>query len=132
MNYATRAQLEKYGIAPEIIADISNDDIDDMIEAASRVADSYLQIKYELPLSAVGLDVTIAVCEICSYKILTAFKLFAPQTNDFAVWQDRYNNAIRWFEGITTGKVTPTGVTSADSTLDGLVIISSDESPRGW
>jgi phage gp36-like protein len=125
-SYATRAELEKYGVDAEIISDVSNDDVDDILEAVSRVADSYLSHRYALPLVSFGADLTINVCEIASFRLLVSKKLLAPMTNDYEVWRDRADAATRWFEGITKGHICPTGIVSATPASDGLSIVVSD------
>lgn len=125
-SYATRADIEKYGVAPEIIVDVSNDDVDAVLEAVSRVADSYLSNRYALPLVSWGTDLTINVCEIASFRLLIAQKLLAPMTNDYEVWSDRATAATRWLEGVTKGNICPTGVVSATPASDGLCIVVSD------
>jgi phage gp36-like protein len=129
--YATRAELETYGLAPELIATVSNDIVDDCLDATSRFADSYLQTRYELPLVAYSVDLTMAVCEIATYRLLVSLKLMQPLTNDYQIWRDRHDLAVRWLEGIAAGKVSPPGIVSTDPTADGTCLVSSDE-VRGW
>jgi phage gp36-like protein len=129
--YATRAELETYGLAAELISSVSNDTVDDCLSAASRYADSYLQTRYELPLVAYGVDLTMAVCEIATYRLLVSLKLMQPLTNDYQVWRDRHDMAIKWLEGIASGKISPPDIVSTDPDADGTCVVSSEEI-RGW
>ncbi len=129
--YATRDDFYKYGVPQEIVADVSTSVIDDILATTSRLADSYLSARYELPLSQWGADLTMQLCEIAAFKLLVALKLLAPQTNDYQVWRDRYDSAMRWLENVGQGRVVPTQIVSADATLDGVIIVEYDES-RGW
>jgi phage gp36-like protein len=52
MTYATRDDLFRLGLPEGALRGVSPSTIEEALEAASRLADSYLRARYALPLSS--------------------------------------------------------------------------------
>ena len=138
MTYASADDLRRpaLGLPARALEGVSPADLADGLEAASRLADSYLAGRYALPLTAWGADLRWAVAAVAAYNLL-AGRGFNPQpgTADEQV-RMRFEDALRWLRDAAAGRVTPTGV--ADSGPPGEAdgdagepVVASDP-PRGW
>lgn len=136
MAYATRTQLGQFGIRAAALAGINNDDQDAALEAASDLADSYLRSRFTLPLTAWQDDLRRVVCNIAAYDMLSS-RGYNPDAGADSNVRQRYEDAIRWLEGVASGRVTPSVTDSGSSGSSGsgsaagvARVFSSD--PRGW
>lgn len=129
MAYATSADLYRLALRQAALGGISSADQSAALEAASQVADSYLQARYKLPLVGWGDDLRRAVAIIAAYDLL-AGRGFAPEGADEHV-RLRYEDALRWLRDVSLGVVTPVGVVNASPTIsnEGLHAVSE---PRRW
>jgi phage gp36-like protein len=127
--YATLTDLTALGLRSAALAGISAADQQRALEAASRVADSYLQARYTLPLSAWGIDLTRTVAIIAAYDLLAA-RGFASEGADEHV-RLRYEDAIRWLRDVSLGVVTPVDIVDASPTApnEGIRAVTD---PRRW
>lgn len=129
LTYATLVDLTALGVRSAALTGISSADQQQALEAASRVADSYLQARYKPPLSAWGQDLTRAVAIIAAYDLL-AVRGFAPEGVDEHL-RLRHEDALRWLRDVSLGAVTPVGI--VDSTPaepnEGIHVFTS---PRRW
>jgi len=127
--YATTDDLASLGLRLNAQAGVSPIAINTALEAASRLADSYLQARYKLPLSAWGGDLRRCVAILAAYDIM-ATRGFAPDATDEHL-RLRAEDATRWLENVARGLTTPVGVTDASPTTpdEGLQAYTS---PRRW
>ncbi len=131
-SYATVAQFDVYGIRPEALpAGISSDDKTAAIEAASRVADSYLGAQFHLPLSAWGADLSQNVCSIAAYELIASLLVFQPEAAKNEVLTERKEAAIRWLEQVAAGRVRPVGISDTAPSAMSVPRVYS-KTPRGW
>ncbi|AZF88286.1 hypothetical protein [Meiothermus phage MMP17] len=114
MAYATPTDLYRLALRQAALSGISSADQTQALEAASQVADSYLQARYKLPLVGWGDDLRRAVAIIAAYDLL-AGRGFAPEGADEHV-RLRYEDALRWLRDVSTGVVTPVGIVDAGPT----------------
>lgn len=129
-QYATTAQLAQHAMGSVALQGVSEADQNAALEAASRIADGELsrEGRYVVPLTVYGSDLSIAVCDIAAYRLLSK-KPFAPDGAD-TVPRKLYNDALarlaRWGKG--DGNVTG-GVTTAAPTVQPIVYTTAR---RGW
>lgn len=100
--------------AAALPASITTAEIIAQVTSSSGVADSYMGSRFRLPISAWGVDLTAAVCKHAAFELVASQVGFNPEAGHNMVLLDRKTDAIRWFEQIAAGKVTPTGI--VDST----------------
>jgi phage gp36-like protein len=129
MTYATPSDLYRLALRAPALNGISSADQNQALEAASRVADSYLQARYQLPLAAWDYDLRRAVAIIAAYDLLSG-RGFAPEGSDEHV-RLRYEDAIRWLRDVSLGVVTPVGIVDASSATpdEGIHAVTN---PRRW
>lgn len=148
--YATQADFASLGLLPKVTATIASADIDAALEAASRVVDSYIGSRYDLPLTNYDKSVTIATCKIAAYDLLSR-RGFAAGAADSENVRQRYEDAIGWCKDVAKGLALPSVVATTDQTkpsaynpqsapfVRSLQYSDSDSSPisakpkpRGW
>src|SRR5262245_26310914 len=101
--YSDRSHLAQT-IAPGALSRIKDATVDQAIEDASRLADSYFSQRYTLPLLSVGGDVKLRVTDIVVWYLLKGRVTAEP---DLKIIRQSYEDAIRWLEQVAAGKVNP-------------------------
>lgn len=134
MAYATRTHLAQFAIRAAALTGIATGDQDAALEAASDLADSYLRARFTLPLSSWQDDLRRAVCNVAAYDLLSA-RGYNPDAGADSNVRQRYEDAVRWLEGVAAGRVTPAVTDSGSSGSSGsgagvARVFTSD--PRGW
>lgn len=124
------------GLPADVLNSITSQGLDEALSAASQLADGYLRQQYDLPLKTWGADLTRAICHIASYDVLTA-RGYNPEAGGDVTIRIRYEDAIRWLERVSDGKISPSIVDSSvgatdvgDTTAGGPELVTS--SSRGW
>jgi phage gp36-like protein len=130
-RYGTPADLARFGLTADVLADIELGDQEAALDAASDLADTYLRAHQTLPLvRPYPLSLVRNVCIIAGYDLLS-IRGYSVQGNT-DTWKDRYDAAIRWFEALSKGTVNfDIAVDQTPLTDDGGPQVSSDP-PRGW
>lgn len=108
MAYVTQTDLEAYfGTEQLLIAadrdgdgSYDTDVISTGITAATEEIDTYVGIKYELPLAATPGVLTRVGCDLAMYHMSVGHH---SMTEDK---KERYNNGVRWLRDLAAGKVT--------------------------
>ena len=132
MNYATAADFDRFGIRPEALPQtITAQDKDAAISAASGRADSYLGARFRLPIAAWGDDLRQAVCAIAAFELIASQVGFNPESGHNMVLVTRKEDAIRWFEQVSRGHVTPAGVVETPPPTSSVSRVKSNRK-RGW
>lgn len=131
MAYASRTDLTTHGLSSAAIGSISTTAQDAALDAASRVADSYLRARYTTPVTGYGVDLTRAVCSIAAWDLLSV-RGFDPQRGGDEAVRLRAEDALRWLRDVSAGKAHLAGITESESESwpEALGVVS-DES-RGW
>lgn len=148
-SYATPADFEAYGLPRDAWGERSDDEIQAKLDSACSTADSYLDSptsKFTLPLIAPFPEsLKDAVCRITAYN-LPSVQGYNPEGQSENL-RLRYEDAIRWLEGIAAGRITPVGVTDSSSTGNGASgvpyvvspqydcggnFVADTPKPRGW
>ncbi len=130
--YASPEDFDRFGIRPSALPEsITAADKLAAISAASGRADSYLGARFRLPISAWGDDLRQAVCAVAAFELVAAQVGFNPEAGQNLVLQQRKDDAIRWFEQVSRGHVSPVGVSgTAPTTVSASRVVSN--TPRGW
>jgi phage gp36-like protein len=113
MTYATRDDLFRLGLPEGALRGVSPATIEDALEAASRLADSYLRARYA----------------IAAYDLM-AVRCYDPVRGADEVLRLRYEDAIRWLERVAAGGASPE---VRDSSIDvGREAFAAVTSLRRW
>ena len=129
MAYATPSDLARLGVAAAALSDVPVPDQEAALDAASRLADSYLARRYRLPLVSWGDDLKRAVALIAAYDLI-AVRGFAPEGADEHL-RLRYEDAIRWLEQVAKGEVEAQVEEAAGTEEKGAPVFVGPP-PRGW
>lgn len=105
MPYATSSDLDDYfGTAEVLIAadrdgdgSADTDVISTGLTAATEEIDSYLAVRYDLPLAATPGVLTRICCDLAMYHMSV---LGASMTEDK---ETRYNNSVKWLRDVSKG-----------------------------
>lgn len=106
MSYATQADIElHFGEAQVLIASDRDGDgvadtglIDSALLKASEEIDSYLIMRYSLPLATTPGILKSVCCEIAMYRL-------SPDTSYTEEKRKRYEDAIKWLRDVAKGLV---------------------------
>jgi phage gp36-like protein len=131
MAYATQVDLKQVGISSEVTAGVTSSDLDAALQRASDWCDGYLRKVYTLPIVAVTGDLKRATCMIAAWDILGAIVGFSPEDAANIVWRQRYEDAIKWLEGVAAGKI-DAGLTDSTAGVEEGGPVVSTSTPRGW
>lgn len=107
--YATRTDLNQIGILAQALANVPTAAQDEALQAASAVADSYLQDQFKLPLTSWGYDLVRAVCILAAWDCLTV-RGYSPQSQGDQNIYKRYEDGIAWLEEVAAGKKKPSQI----------------------
>jgi phage gp36-like protein len=145
--YAVATDLAGYGVkSSEVFGQLSTQQLQNAVDAANAIADSYLAARFKLPLSSWGSDLKQKVVAIARFELLVQ-RGFAPAGDAAAAIVESKNDAIRWFEGISGGTVNPVVVdaspggkvggpfvdqSQADPQNPGQFVRRSPAAGRGW
>jgi phage gp36-like protein len=128
-QYATRAQLAIYGLPARLLTQLSVEDQDAQLEAASAEADDYLRRQYDLPLSSWGVSLSKHVCAIASFNIMAVLG-YNPEGED-TIFGRRADLAYKFLNDVSAGRADIGGVDETAAEDEGGPSVWCDE-PRGW
>ncbi len=131
MAYATPAELDQLALPPDVARDVTDADKTAALEAASRLADSYLAAAgYAVPLTSWGDDLKGVVCAIAAFDLAVSVGL-APEGGETSNLYLKRRDALRWLERLARGEVRPVGVDPAPDAGAGEAFVVTDPK-RGW
>lgn len=120
-QYATDAQMQLLGITPAQYARFEASApgcVTASLQASSSIADASLSSQFEMPLptSPQGWDMslTVHVCWHAAYSLYFQFG-FNPSSPDWQLMTDRFDRAVKFFDGIAKKTITPLYTDSAGS-----------------
>lgn len=128
-SYASDTDLLNGGIPTAAASRFTSPERSDALGKASRTADSYLRGRYTLPLASWDTDLTRAVVAIATYDLFSS-KGFNPDSSDKNI-RTRYEDAIKWLEGVRDSQIHPDIVDSTPDESDEAAAVYCD-APRGW
>lgn len=79
------------------------------LERASSEADTYIAVRYALPLSSVPEALRAAVCDIAR------FRLTGGETTETTPIADRYKAAVAWLKDVAAGRAVLPGVATVSA-----------------
>lgn len=126
--YADVADLGTYALPSAALAAFSPADKTAALEAASRVADSYLAARSSVPLSTWGTDLRAAVCQLAAYDLLTKIGFDSP--GDGSSFRQRRDDALAWLRDVSKGVAVISGGATTPAPIAAARVSTSD--PRGW
>lgn len=128
--YATSKDLEALSLGQNILQDADWQKLNRALVHGSDLAAGYLGSQYALPLLAWGDDLAGHTAAVAAYRFMVSIG-YSPEGRDEHI-RTMYEDAIRWFERIAKGELSPDGI--VDSTPDinegGPVILTTKK--RGW
>lgn len=129
--YCDRDDLPKYGIGAVAIAPIPDDVKDAAIEGVSSSIDSYLRDRYQLPLTAWGIDIRRCAAILATYDLMVV-RGYNPAAGADQNILTRYEGQIRWLERIARQEVQPDVTPTQDQApgFDDPRVMTN--APRGW
>jgi phage gp36-like protein len=105
-SYATPNDLGIYGLSSSVVEELDPSDVQEKLDAASSTADGYLSTHYTLPIVVpYPASLIDAVCRIAAYNLLSV-RGYNPEGQAEQI-RLRYEDAIRWLEGISAGRIAP-------------------------
>jgi phage gp36-like protein len=137
LRYATRDDLETWGLSARALEGFDPDVITKELDAASRLVDSYISGKYALPLQTVGADLGKATAVIAAYELLSNVGYNPATPGADENFRLRYVDKIAWLKDLRDGKAVSTGTTGSGgepvdtaTTMARPIVISSSQ--RGY
>lgn len=133
MSYASTTDLERLGINADALAGIStatkqaaldatSDQIDDAIETGGR---------YQTPLTTYPDSVKLNNCKLAQFELMSV-EGYYPDDEDQKTIRQRYEDALKWIEGLENGKAL-SGVVDADpDDDDDSQVVTDSDTARGW
>lgn len=139
-RYASQTDLTRIGLVGAALANVPSAAQDEALDAASAIADSYLQGQYKLPLTSWGYDLVRAVCAIAAWDCLAA-RGYSPQSQGDQNIYKRFEDALKWLDEVSKGVQTPINIVDASVTptdADGSAVTMIESGSivstqvRGW
>lgn len=124
-QYGTIADLYTHGAPERTFGQLTTDQKNAALVAASAEVDTYLRARYDLPLVSWDTSITQATCRIAAYNLLAVRGVNPANGSDDSAFV-RYNASIEWLVKVQKQQAHPE-VSSATSTgtKDQPVVISS-------
>lgn len=133
MAYATIADLRALGVRPDALNGLTEADKTASIDAASAEADSYLRMRFALPLGdPLPEELVARVVDIATYRLLRR-RGFNPDNPSDSLVVKGYDDAIAWLKMVAKGEVALEVVeegTEVSSATIAPEVFGSDV--RGW
>lgn len=144
-SYATLEDFKLYGLSGPAWENLVSSDVQHVLDAASSLADSYLNSRFSVPIASPPESLKEAVCRIAAYNLPSVVG-YNPegQTENIRL---RYEDAIRWLEGVSKNLITPPGMSEPAGSVTGsggvpFVVapsysdcgewVSGEAKSRGW
>ena len=106
-QYATRDDLVTFGGMNAVaIQNIDDAVVNAALDAASETADGYMRGRFSLPLLAWDQGIKTHTAYIAAYNIITQ-RGMNPGAGADVTFRMRYEDAVRWFEGVQRQAVHP-------------------------
>lgn len=99
MGYVTRSDLESRFSAEEVLnleEVVGTGGVAQALQDAAEEADSYVAVRYTLPLPSIPAPLKVAVCDIAR------FRLYKDRPTEEVKY--RYEQATKWLAGLSVGK----------------------------
>lgn len=117
-QYADQTDLTTIGLTAGALTNFTSPQLDGALMRASAVADSYLQSRYDLPLSSWGKDLARCVAIIAAYDLLSV-RGYNPNAAADVNWRQRYLDQLAWLEQVSKGIQSPAYIADSSTTASG-------------
>lgn len=132
MSYTvTPNDLRRYAISGSALTGYEDDELQGFLDVALSQAYSYLRSQYTLPLSAAGLDLTMAVCQLAAFRALT-HRGFDPSNPADQVLVKAHDDAIAWLRDVANGRASIDVTSTSPAKTSSGARVYSGRSTRGW
>ena len=116
-QYAGISDLERVGMPSKAIQNLAPSMLDDALQHASALIDSYLRARYTLPLVHPYADEIVrCTAIIATYDAMTR-RGYNPAGPD-EHFRLRYEDCIRWLEALAAGRVSLAATADATPTVN--------------
>jgi phage gp36-like protein len=121
--YAEPADLPAYACKAEAIQELASRKIVDALIAASSEADGYLAARYTMPIVSWDEDLRMNTAKVAA-SVLFNVRGADPNGPDALIFDGR-NVALRWFDRVQAGRLSPAIVDSTPTTYQAGIVVSS-------
>lgn len=128
--FATAKDLEALSLGPSILDGVDGQKLNRALVHGSDLAAGYLGGQYDLPLLSWSDDLAGHTAAVAAYRFMASIG-YAPEGSDEHI-RTMYEDAIRWFERVSEGKISPDGIVDStpEESSGGAFVYT--KSPRGW
>jgi len=134
MAYLTTDELNTYSIAGQRLTGVSIPQQMAVLEAVSRLADSYLRSRTTVPITTPDVDLKMQLAHIAAWRLLS-LRGVNPADKGGEVMEKLHDDAIEWLQGASESDVTPGGVEVSSGTAGSrqyVVVARVDECNVTW
>lgn len=130
-TYVTREEFIR-GKRATLLSAVSMDIIDEYLARTAELIDSHLQVPYKLPLSKVNQLIIEIQIKIALYEILKNEVGFRPNSTEYTMFRQDYEDAMRDLRSIKTGDLTLAHTKDSTPTQIENIIGFASTKPSGW
>lgn len=136
-QYAAIADLKRVGASADVLRYPDNTPIGDaelngVLLTRSVFADGYFAARRATPLPTWGDDVRLCVAQLAAWDVLTTLVGMDLTSGSNGNWLLRRDEALRWLELVSAGKVILAGAEDATPEVDEGGPECLTEEPRGF
>lgn len=124
-QYLTKQEFLDQTIPGDAFAGLTDQQINDALLWASKIADSYLRKRHTLPLVSFGEDLKSNVGDLAQWRLLSR-RGIRPGSGNNELAKDRYDDALAWFVRVSKGDVEIECVDSTPDVDEGGSLADSD------
>lgn len=108
-KYANLEDLLASGIPQKALNGTTTFEQEAVLTKASALVDSYISVRFGMPLVSWGEDLRLHTAKLAAYLLLQK-RGFSPQGDDADTIRDAYDDAISWLKDVARGLATPIDV----------------------
>ena len=128
--FATARDLEALSLGPHVIARAESQRVNRALIHGSDVAVGYLSSQYTMPLRSWGDDLAGHTAAVVAYRFMSSIG-YDPEGKDSNI-RTMYEDAIRWFEKLAEGKMSPAEIVDSAPEVEVGRAIVYTRPTRGW
>lgn len=128
-QYATVEDMKRFAIPAVVLRDCEIPDLNSALVAATSMADSYLENRYNPPITMIPDSLKLAVANLAVFIVIKK-KGIRPNSDDDITIREGHTDAIKWLQDVAAGRATLPSQETASAPQDGPDVLSDME--RGW
>lgn len=128
-QYATVEDMARFAVPAVVLRDIEDAEINAVLVSATSTADSYLENRYNPPITTVPDSLKEAVANLAAWTLIKQ-KGIRPGSEDEETIRESYEDAMKWLRDIAAGRATLPSQETAPGPSALPAFASNDE--RGW